>query len=93
MLRAYVKDKLARRWSPEQISARLCLEFLDDLAMRLSHKAICTSLCVQAKAVLLGELMAQLRTRRVRRRPQRRVKGPQGPGRIPEMTKIADRPE
>jgi hypothetical protein len=32
------------------------------------------------------------RTRRVRRRPQRRTSVPNGPGRIPALTRIADRP-
>ncbi len=93
VLRGYVEDKLACRWSPQQIAERLCLDFPADPLMRLSHETIYTSLFVQAKAILPGELMAQLRTRRVRRRPQRRMKGPQGPGRIPQMTKIAERSE
>ena len=92
VLRGHVEDEPACRWSPQQTGERLGLDFPADAGMRLSHETTCTSLFVQAKAVLPGGLTAQLRTRRVRRRPQRRVKGPQGPGRIPQITKIAERP-
>lgn len=93
-LRTYVEDRLRLRWSPQQISKRLVLDFPADAAMRVSHETIYTSLFVQAKAALPGELTGQLRTRRVRRRPQRRVRG-QGPGRgrIPAMVPISNRPE
>ena len=41
-LRDYVSAKLggAQHWSPEQISARIRLEFPDDERMRISHEAI-----------------------------------------------------
>jgi IS30 family transposase len=93
-LRRYVEGKLAMRWSPEQIAHRLVVDFPDDRSMRVSHETIYTSLFVQAKAALPGELTAQLRTGRVRRRPQRRVKsaGPER-GRIPAMVSIHDRPD
>ena len=41
--------------------------------MRVSHETNYTSLFVQARGALRAELTANLRTRRVRRRPQRRV--------------------
>ncbi|MEE6274618.1 helix-turn-helix domain-containing protein [Georgenia sp. MJ206] len=66
-LRPYVEDKLALRWSPQQIAHRLVLDFPGDPSMRVSHETIYTSLFVQAKAALPGELTAQLRTGRVRR--------------------------
>jgi transposase, IS30 family len=92
VLRGYVEDKLALRWSPQQISSRLRQDFPDDPAMRVSHETIYTSLFVQSKAVLRTELTSHLRTRRVRRRPQRRTTVASRSGRIPEMTRIGERP-
>ena len=54
-------------------SRRPRVEFADDESMRVSHETICTSLFVQTKAILPGVLTKQLRTRRVRPRPERRV--------------------
>lgn len=39
-LRAYLEEKLAIGWSPEQISIRLPIEFPDDETMRISHEAV-----------------------------------------------------
>ena len=39
-LREEVESMLDRRWSPQQISARLVIEFPDDLSMRVSHETI-----------------------------------------------------
>ena len=89
-LRAAVEQRLAKRWSPEQISRRLKEEFPDDPSMRVSHETIYTSLFVQAKGALPGQLTVHLRTRRVRRRPHRRVFV--GPRRIGDMVPISQRP-
>ena len=91
-LRRYVEDKLAVRWSPQQINRRLPIDFPDDPAMRVSHETIYTSLFVQAEAVLPSVLTTSLRTRRIRRRPQRRMSLKSGLGRIPNMVRITDRP-
>jgi len=72
-LREVVEQRLAQCWSPRQISRHLELAFPDDLGMRVSHETIYTSLFVQAKGVLRPELTQNLRTRRVRRRPRRRM--------------------
>jgi transposase, IS30 family len=90
VLRAHVEHRLAQRWSPQQISARLVQEFPDDPRMRVSHETIYTSLFVQARGALRGELTVYLRTRRVRRRPQRRVLFP--PQRIRDKVMISQRP-
>lgn len=94
VLRRYVEDKLALRWSPRQISRRLVTDFPGDPAMRVSHETIYTSLFVQSKAVLRTELTGQLRTRRVRRRPQRRItlEAHRRRSRIPQLRPIAERP-
>jgi IS30 family transposase len=89
-LRRHVEEGLKARWSPQQISARLRLDFPEDGAMRVSHETIYTSLFVQAKVGLPGELTVHLRTRRVRRRPQRRICV--GPRRIADLRPLTERP-
>ena len=84
-LRRYVEDKLAVRWSPQQINRRLLDRLPRDPAMRVSHETIYTSLFVQAEAVLPSVLTTSLRTRRIRRRPQRRMRLKSRAGRIPNM--------
>ena len=46
-LRRAVEQGLRRRWSPQQIAARLILDYPDDLEMRVSHETIYQSLFVQ----------------------------------------------
>jgi IS30 family transposase len=87
VLRRYVEDKLALCWSPAQINRRLVVEFPEDLRMRVSHETIYTSLFVQAKGVLRPELTGRLRTRRVRRRPHRRVSVDGRRSRIPDLVR------
>jgi len=89
-LRERVEEGLKAKWSPQQISARLRVDFPEDSAMRVSHETIYTSLFVQAKAGLPGELTVHLRTHRVRRRAQRRVFV--GPRRIADMRPLHARP-
>ena len=48
-LRGWVQGKLERRWSPEQISARLAAEFPGRAEMRVSHETIYQSLYVQGR--------------------------------------------
>jgi IS30 family transposase len=73
VLREVVEERLTQCWSPRQISRHLEVAFPDDLSMRVSHETIYTSLFVQAKGDLRPELTKNLRTKRVRRRPQRRM--------------------
>ena len=77
-LLAAVEAGLKRRWSPEQIAARLRLEYPDDREMQISHETIYQSLYVQARGELRRQLSANLRSGRAKRRPQavvRRVGG------------------
>ena len=87
-LRREVEGRLQQRWSPEQISARLALDFPGDAAMRISHEAIYQSLFVQSRRALRRDLTRCLRTRRVHRRPRGRRQG----GPLKDMAPIAQRP-
>jgi len=87
-LRREVEGRLQQRWSPEQISARLVLDFDDDAAMRISHEAIYQSLFVGSRRALRRDLRKCLRTRRVHRRPRDRRQG----GPLKDMALIAQRP-
>jgi len=89
-LRGWVQVKLAKRWSPEQISRRLAVEFADRPEMRVSHETIYQSLYVQGRGALRRELAASLRTGRALRRP-RRVTGERR-GKIAGMVNISERP-
>jgi transposase, IS30 family len=75
--------------SPEQIAARLRLEFPDDLGMRVSHETIYLSLYVQARGELRRELTACLRSGRARRKPRGRVDRRGGNH---DMVMISERP-
>jgi transposase, IS30 family len=84
-----VERRLLERCSPEQISARLRLEFPDDPRMRISHETIYVSLYVQARGELRRELAKCLRTGRTHRKPQGRS---DRRGTIPDMVMISERP-
>jgi IS30 family transposase len=78
-------------WSPEQISARLRLDFPDDEQMRVSHEAIYQSLFIQGRGALRQELTACLRTGRALRIPRARA-GSRGKGFISQEVMISERP-
>jgi IS30 family transposase len=61
-------------WSPEQIAARLKVDFPDDESMRISHEAIYQALYVQGRGALKRELVTCLRTGRALRAPAARSK-------------------
>jgi IS30 family transposase len=90
-LREEVERRLAQRWSPQQISARLIHDHPDDPEMRVSHETIYRSLFVQARGALRKELTACLRTGRTQRRSHKRTEH-SGSGRLREMVMISDRP-
>jgi transposase-like protein len=60
----------ATAWSPEQISARLKVDFPDDESMRISHEAIYQALYVQGRGALRRELTACLRSGQSAEGPQ-----------------------
>jgi IS30 family transposase len=90
-LRREVERRLAERWSPQQIAARLVCDYPDDPAMRVSHETIYRSLFVQARGALRKELVACLRTGRAQRRSHKRT-DLSGTGRLQHMIMISARP-
>jgi IS30 family transposase len=81
----------ARSWSPEQISARLRLDFPDDDSMRISPEAIYQSLYVQGRGALKRELTTCLRTGRALRVPRARACG-RGKRFVTDEVMISQRP-
>jgi IS30 family transposase len=91
-LRAEVQARLKQNHSPEQISARLAIDFPDDPEMRVSHETIYRSLYVQGRGALNRELTRHLRTGRALRKP-RRQPGQRLPRlRLKDMVSISQRP-
>ena len=88
-LRREVERRLQQRWSPQQISARLRVDYPDDLNMRVSHETIYQSLFVQGRGALRRELTQCLRSGRAQRRPQGRSAGP---GELKNMVLLSERP-
>jgi len=88
-LRREVQRLLELRWSPQQIAARLVIDYPDDPEMRVSHETIYQSLFVQGRGALRKELSRCLRTGRAQRRPQQRANGA---GQLLDMVLISERP-
>jgi len=91
VLRAMVEDKLAQRWSPQQIAGWLKVTYPNDPEMQVSHESIYRSLYIQSRGGLRKELTAYLRTGRVIRRPKG-VRVPDGRGGRPNTLHISERP-
>ncbi|WP_462417188.1 IS30 family transposase [Kytococcus sp. Marseille-QA3725] len=90
-LRDYVSEKLALRWSPEQISRSLPGAFPQDDTVRVSHETIYQALYFQARGGLRREVATALRTGRARRVPRTRPDQRQKRFTDP-MVMISDRP-
>jgi len=88
-LRGEVEAGLCKRYSPEQISARLRLDFPDEEEMRISPETIYKALYIQSRGELRRQLTANLRRGRTKRRSQSRL-GRRG--RIIDMVPISERP-
>jgi IS30 family transposase len=71
-LRAAVVDGLRRRYSPQQLAARLRIDYADRPEMWVSHETIYQAIYLQARGNLRAELTRQvaLRSGRARRRPR-----------------------
>lgn len=91
-LASYVAGMLTcrERLSPEQISARLRIDFPEDENMRISPETIYQCIYIQGRGGLKAELTAALRTGRAVRQPNRRA-GNRKP-RVPKELLISERP-
>ena len=89
-LRREVQDRLEDEHSPEQIAARLRVDFPEEPEMWVSHETIYQSLYVQGRGALRRDLTVRLRTGRALRQPRRKTG--QRRGRIPDMVNISARP-
>lgn len=90
-LLAYVQEKLAMKWSPQQISFRLVKDFPTDVEMRVSTETIYQAIYVHARGELKRELSKQLRRGRVARKPHRRSDA-RRPRFVDSMNEISKRP-
>ncbi len=82
-----------KKWSPQQISARLRRDHDDHPDWSVSYESIYQAVFVQAKPELRKELSACLRSGRAKRVPHGH-RGPRGAGTgsIPNMINISERP-
>jgi len=88
VLRAAVQGMLDKRYSPEQASGRLKVDYPDDPGMRVSHETIYQSIYVYPRGELKRELQASLRRRDPRHRARRRTGG----AKITDAVPIGERP-
>jgi IS30 family transposase len=92
VLAAEVAAGLVKRWSPAEIAARLVIDHPDDEAMRVSHETIYASLYLQGRGGLKKELVAALRSGRLRRRPRRRGENAKRANVLGDIEPISARP-
>lgn len=79
------------QWSPEEISARLRIEFPNDEMMRVAPETIYQALYVYGRGGLRSELVKHLRSQRKQRRP--RSVTARNSNSIPDKVMIAERPD
>jgi IS30 family transposase len=92
-LRSYVLAKLKQKWSPDEISSRLRVQYPLDMTMRISSEAIYQFIYVLPRGELKKELLKSLRQERAYRRRQERSKDTENRGKISEMISIEERPK
>ncbi|MFH1425940.1 MAG: IS30 family transposase [Candidatus Kerfeldbacteria bacterium] len=94
-LRAYVHEKLRKRWSPEQISKHLTEEYPDDMTMQISPETIYTYIYVLPRGQLKQELVKALRQKRKRRGQRKRLRGTEQEtrGKLADILSIEERPK
>lgn len=92
-LRAIVSDKLASKWSPEQVAGWLKQTYPKASAMHISHETLYKTLFIQSRGALKKELLRQLRTQRVMRQSKHFNTKGNARGGIIDAVSIHDRPE
>lgn len=73
LLREVIEDRLAKRWSPAQISRHLATEYAGDPSMTVVHETIYQDLYRWRGGALARGAFRMLRTKRDRRRPSRKI--------------------
>jgi IS30 family transposase len=91
VLRGFVADRLARRWSPEQVSQALRGEFPGDPGRHLAHETIYQAIYRPELGGLCRDLPRVLRTGRRHRKPRRRADA-RRVGVLTGMISISERP-
>ena len=86
-----VTSRLRKQWSPEQIAADLRAQHPDQPEQHVSHETIYAAHYILPRGELRRELISHLRQHRKHRRP--RSRGNDRRGQIPNMVKIAERPD
>jgi IS30 family transposase len=92
VLRAYVADRLAEDWSPEQIAGVLARDAPIGTGVRVSHETIYKSLFVQSRGVLAKQLQQHLRSGRPTRRNIHNTVTGQWRSQIKDAVSIRERP-
>ncbi len=93
-LRLYVEDKLLNEhWSPQQIAARIKLEYPNDMTMRVSHETIYTYVFCLARGSLKKELKASLRQHKYSRGIRPSKSEAHKDSNIPDLVSIDERPK
>jgi len=91
-LKEYVQEKLALRWSPEEISKRIAMDYPEDKQMRVSHETIYSFIYLRSKKSLRECLKNNLR-RGKKKRGRPRSKQEDKRGKIPDAISIEERPK
>ena len=86
------RQKLRRKWSPEQIAGWLKRTFPKKAQKQVSHETIYRSLYIQARGVLKKELLEHLRAKRTVRRSKHASLKRNGLGQIKNAVSISQRP-
>jgi transposase, IS30 family len=88
-----VQTRLDWKWSPEQISNQLKLDFPAEEVMRVSPETIYRSIFVQARGTLRRDIEVKLRTGRTIRKPRKQTAlNGSSRGRMPGMVMLSERP-
>lgn len=92
-LRTIVSDKLASKWSPEQVAGWLKQTYPESSTMNISHETLYKTLFIQSRGALKKELLRELRTQRVMRQSKHFNTKGNARGGIIDAVSIHDRPK
>ncbi len=92
-LKAYVVEKLKQKWSPQEISRRLKIEYAVDMEMQISHESIYQYIYVMPRGELKRTLIQALRQEHKYRHKQKTSsRTEETRGKIANMLSIEERP-